>query len=141
MKRYLLTGTAGFIGAVVGEKLLDAGAEVVGIDNLNDAYDLRMKEYRLAKLKQRSGFSFLKLDVAQRSLLDNEALKGKKFEAVINLAARAGVRDSLIDPWIYLDTNVTGTLNLLEFCQREGISKFLLASTAGLYGDEAILTN
>lgn len=139
MKRYLLTGAAGFIGAVVGEKLLDAGAEVVGIDNLNDAYDSLMKEYRLAKLKQRSGFSFLKLDIAQRSLLENEALTGKNFEAVINLAARAGVRDSLIDPWVYLDTNVTGTLNLLEFCQREGISKFLLASTAGLYGDGAVL--
>ncbi|HDD61671.1 MAG TPA: NAD-dependent epimerase/dehydratase family protein, partial [Chloroflexi bacterium] len=83
-------------------------------------------------------FKFLELDVSDRSILDNDQLKGQDFSAVINLAARAGVRDSLKDPWVYLDTNATGTLNLLEFCKKEGVKKFLLASTAGLYGEEAL---
>lgn len=138
MSKYLVTGTAGFIASVVSQKLLDSGAEVVGIDNMNHAYDVRMKEYRLDKLKENPKFEFLKLDVSDRSILDDDQLKGQNFSAVINLAARAGVRDSLKDPWVYLDTNATGTLNLLELCKREGIGKFLLASTAGLYGEEAL---
>jgi UDP-glucuronate 4-epimerase len=139
MDRYLVTGAAGFIASVVSQKLLDSGAEVVGIDNLNHAYDVRMKEYRLEKLKDNPGFSFLKQDVSDRSLLDNDQLIGKDFKAVVNLAARAGVRDSLEDPWVYLETNATGTLNLLELCKREGIGKFLLASTSSIYGQEAPL--
>ena len=138
MSKYLVTGTAGFIASVVSQKLLDSGAEVVGIDNMNHAYDVRMKEYRLDKLRENPKFEFLKLDVSDRSILDNDQLQGRDFSAVINLAARAGVRDSLKDPWVYLDTNATGTLNLLELCKREGIEKFLLASTAGLYGEEAL---
>jgi len=138
MDRYLVTGTAGFIASVVSQKLLESGAEVVGIDNMNDAYDVRMKEYRLEKLRENPDFKFLELDVSDRSILDNDQLKGQDFSAVINLAARAGVRDSLKDPWVYLDTNATGTLNLLEFCKKEGVKKFLLASTAGLYGEEAL---
>jgi len=137
MKRYLVTGAAGFIASVVSEKLLQNGAEVVGLDNMNHAYDVRMKEHRLGKLKEYPGFKFLKVDVSDRSVLDNDQLKGQEFSAVINLAARAGVRDSLKDPWVYLETNATGTLNLLELCKQEGIKKFLLASTAGLYGEEA----
>lgn len=139
MDRYLVTGAAGFIASVVSQKLLDSGAEVVGIDNMNHAYDVRMKEYRLEKLKDNPGFSFLKLDVSDRSLLDNDQLIGKDFKAVVNLAARAGVRDSLEDPWVYLETNATGTLNLLELCKREGIGKFLLASTSSIYGQDAPL--
>jgi UDP-glucuronate 4-epimerase len=139
MDRYLVTGAAGFIASVVSQKLLDSGAEVVGIDNMNHAYDVRMKEFRLEKLKDNPGFSFLKLDVSDRSLLDNDQLIGKDFKAVVNLAARAGVRDSLEDPWVYLETNATGTLNLLELCKREGIGKFLLASTSSIYGQEAPL--
>ena len=137
MDKFLVTGAAGFIASVVTEKLLLGGAEVVGVDNLNDAYDPRMKEYRLARLRQIPGFSFYKLDVSDRSLLEDERLRDQDFKAVINLAARAGVRDSLKDPWVYLDTNAKGTLNLLEFCKEEGVQKFLLASTAGLYGDDA----
>lgn len=139
MDRYLVTGAAGFIAAVVAETLLQSGAEVVGIDNLNNAYDPRIKEYRLKRLQAYPGFSFHKLDISDRTLLDQEALQGRDFKAVVNLAARAGVRDSLIDPWVYLDTNATGTLNLLEFCQREGIGKFLLASTSSIYGKDAPL--
>lgn len=132
-----MTGAAGFIASVVSQKLLDSGAEVVGIDNMNHAYDVRMKEYRLDKLRDTKNFKFLQLDVSDRSVLDDNQLKGQNFSAVINLAARAGVRDSLLDPWVYLETNATGTLNMLELCKREGIKKFLLASTAGLYGEEA----
>jgi nucleoside-diphosphate-sugar epimerase len=139
MDRYLVTGAAGFIASVVAERLLESGAEVVGVDNLNDAYDPRIKEYRLDRLQEHPGFSFLKLDVSDRDLLENDRLRGQGFRAVVNLAARAGVRDSLKDPWVYMDTNATGTLNLLEFCRQEGIPKFLLASTAGLYGEGARL--
>jgi nucleoside-diphosphate-sugar epimerase len=139
MKRYLVTGVAGFIASFVADMLLSEGAEVVGLDNLNQAYDIRMKEHRLNLLKKKPGFTFYKLDVSERNLLSNPKLIDKGFDAIINLAARAGVRDSLVDPWVYLDTNVTGTLNLLEFCKQEGIPKFLLASTAGLYGEEAFL--
>lgn len=139
MERYLVTGAAGFIASVVAEQLLQRGAEIVGIDNLNHAYDPRMKEYRLGRLQEYPGFSFLKLDVSDRSLLEDERLKGKDFAAVINLAARAGVRDSLKDPWVYLETNTTGTLNLLEYCLQEDIGKFLLASTSSIYGKDAPL--
>jgi nucleoside-diphosphate-sugar epimerase len=139
MKKYLITGVAGFIASVVAEMLLDQGAEVVGLDNLNHAYDVRMKEYRLAKLNKHPGFSFYKLDVSDQNLLHDIQLTGQGFNAVINLAARAGVRDSLKDPWVYMDTNATGTLNLLELCRQENIPKFILASTSSIYGEDAPL--
>lgn len=139
MKKYLITGVAGFIASVVAEMLLDQGAEVVGLDNLNHAYDVRMKEYRLAKLKKHPEFSFHKLDVSDKNLLHNIQLTGQGFNAVINLAARAGVRDSLKDPWVYMDTNATGTLNLLELCRQDNIPKFILASTSSIYGEDAPL--
>lgn len=139
MEKYLITGTAGFIASVVADMLLNQGATVVGLDNLNHAYDIRMKEYRLERLKKYPNFSFHKLDVSDRALLKDGQLTGRNFDAVINLAARAGVRDSLVDPWIYIDTNVNGTLNLLEFCRQEGISKFILASTSSIYGADAPL--
>ncbi len=145
MARYFLTGVAGFIAARVAELLLDAGHVVVGVDNLNDAYDVRMKEYRLGRLIDRQGFSFAKLDISDRQELVNffqsEVMESGEhnFEAVINLAARAGVRQSVEDPWVYLDTNITGTLNLLELCQQYDINKFILASTSSLYGADAPL--
>ncbi len=139
MEKYLITGTAGFIASVVADMLLDQGATVVGLDNLNHAYDIRMKEYRLERLKKYPNFSFHKLDVSERALLKDDQLTGRNFDAVINLAARAGVRDSLVDPWVYMDTNANGTLNLLEFCRQEGISKFILASTSSIYGADAPL--
>jgi UDP-glucuronate 4-epimerase len=145
MARYFLTGVAGFIAARVAELLLDAGHVVVGVDNLNDAYDVRMKEYRLGRLIDRQGFTFAKLDISdQQELADffqGEVLESGEynFEAVINLAARAGVRQSVENPWVYLDTNITGTLNLLELCQKYEINKFILASTSSLYGADAPL--
>jgi nucleoside-diphosphate-sugar epimerase len=145
MAHYLVTGVAGFIAARVAEMLLADGHQVLGIDNLNDAYDVRMKEYRLGRLTGRAGFQFTRLDIA-----DNQAIRGLAertysqpgfpgFAAVINLAARAGVRQSVENPWVYVDTNVSGTLNLLELCRTYGIKKFVLASTSSVYGEDAPL--
>ncbi len=145
MANYLLTGVAGFIAARVAELLLDAGHVVFGVDNLNDAYDVRMKEYRLGRLIDRPGFHFAKLDISNRDELtdffENEILENssKEIEAVINLAARAGVRQSVENPWVYLDTNIIGTLNLLELCRQYEINKFILASTSSIYGADAPL--
>lgn len=145
MARYLLSGVAGFIAARVAELLLESGHSVVGIDNMNDAYDVRMKEYRLDRLLDRPGFSFTQLDIANlrkvENLLSEELGSGARdqFDAVINLAARAGVRQSVENPWVYVDTNVTGTLNLLEMCRKYKIKKFILASTSSIYGADAPL--
>ncbi len=139
MANYLVTGVAGFIAARVTSMLLESGHCVIGLDNLNDAYDVRMKEYRLGELQEYEGFEFHKVDIADRSILDNKNLSSMEFDAIINLAARAGVRASVLDPWIYIDTNITGTLNLLEFCRRKNIHKFVLASTSSVYGADASL--
>ena len=135
MADYLVTGAAGFIGSRVAEMLIDQGHAVTGVDNMNDAYDVRMKEYRLRKLQALPGFVFKKLDIADRTAVENLPA----FEAVINLAARAGVRASVANPWIFLETNVNGTLNLLDHCRRMGIRKFILASTSSIYGAGATL--
>ena len=139
MARYLVTGAAGFIGARVTEMLLDDGHQVVGVDNMNDAYDPRMKEYRLNRLQGCEGFTFSHLDVSDRNALERTFGASDGISAVINLAARAGVRSSVENPWVYYDTNLTGTLNLLEFCRQRGIGKLILASTSSLYGADAPL--
>jgi nucleoside-diphosphate-sugar epimerase len=136
MARYLLTGVAGFIGARTAELLLEAGHELVGVDNLNDAYDVRLKEYRLGLLRGREGFRFERLDIADGSAVASAAFGSEDFDAVIHLAARAGVRASVENPWVYIDANLTGTLNVLEFCRSRGISKFVLASSSSVYGAE-----
>jgi len=138
---YLVSGAAGFIGSRVARFLLDAGHSVTGIDNLNDAYDVRMKHYRLEQLKSQPTFHFLQCDISDRSIYSDPAigLFETQFDAVINLAARAGVRQSVENPWVYIDANVTGTLNLLEFCRQQGIPKFVLASTSSIYGANAPL--
>ncbi len=136
MGHYLLTGAAGFIASKVAELLLSEGHTVVGIDNMNDAYDVRLKQWRLAQLEGRPGFAFHRSDITDRKLLSAlwESHKGDRFDAVINLAARAGVRQSVKDPWAYVETNATGTLNLLDLCREYGVKKFVLASTSSLYG-------
>ena len=139
MSNYLVTGVAGFIAARVAELLLDAGHMVYGVDNLNDAYDVRLKEHRLNKLKMWDGFTFIHMDISDRNAVEDLKSAVEGCQAVINLAARAGVRASVENPWVYVDTNVTGTLNLLELCHRVGIPKFLLASTSSVYGAEAPL--
>ncbi len=135
MSHYLVTGAAGFIGSRLTEMLIEQGHPVTGVDNLNDAYDVRMKEYRLRKLQALPGFTFQKLDISERGSVE----KLPAFEAVINLAARAGVRASVENPWVFYETNVTGTLNLLELCRRKEIRKFILASTSSIYGAKAPL--
>jgi nucleoside-diphosphate-sugar epimerase len=135
MASYLVTGAAGFIGARLAEMLVAAGHSVTGVDNLNDAYDVRMKEHRLGKLTALPGFNFARLDITDRkALAEFHAPALQDWDAVINLAARAGVRASLKDPWIFYETNVTGTLNLLELCRERGIHKFIQASTSTVYG-------
>ena len=139
MSRYLVTGSAGFIGNKVAEFLLADGHTVIGVDNLNDAYDVRLKQWRLAQLQDIPGFTFQHLDIADYGAVNDlwEKFEQQPFDAVINLAARAGVRQSVENPWVYVDTNVTGTLNLLEQCKQHGVSKFVLASTSSLYGSKS----
>lgn len=113
--------------------LLKNGEEVAGIDNLNTYYDPKIKDWRLGELKKFPNFSFNKMDITEIEPL-RMLFKDNNFEAVINLAARAGVRASVENPWDYVDTNITGTLNLLELCREFDIKKFVLASTSSLYG-------
>lgn len=134
MANYLVTGAAGFIGARTTELLIKDGHTVLGVDNMNNAYDPRMKEYRLRKLQAMPEFTFYKLDISDKSIIDQ--LMGRKFDGVINLAARAGVRYSVSDPWIFVESNVLGTLNMLELCRQTGTRKFIVASTSSIYGED-----
>ena len=134
MAHYLLTGAAGFIGSHTAELLLSQGHSVLGVDNLNDAYDVRLKHWRLDVLRKQPGFEFLEASVADPAILRLPRLRDRRFDAVLNLAARAGVRSSVEYPWMYVETNITGTLNMLELCREGRIRKFVLASTSSLYG-------
>ena len=131
--RIMVTGCAGFIGSKVSEVLAREGNQVVGVDNVNDAYDPRLKVWRLSQLQQHTNFTFHKVDILDREGLQR-LFRGRPIEAVVNLAARAGVRQSVSNPWAYYETNVTGTLNLLELCRDHRVKKFVLASTSSLYG-------
>jgi UDP-glucuronate 4-epimerase len=133
----LLTGCAGFIGARVGEMLLAAGNTVVGVDNLNDYYDLRIKQHRLDKLIATSGFEFHAIDIEDRPALE-KLFAAHRFDAVINLAARAGVRASIVSPEVYLTTNTLGALNLLQLMTAHGVRRFVMASTSSLYAGAAM---
>jgi nucleoside-diphosphate-sugar epimerase len=135
-QKILVTGAAGFIGSRVCALLAQEGRTVVGFDSFNDAYDGRLKEWRWAQLEKLKGLALTRLD-----LVDSAGLKAlfekhapQPFDAVINLAARAGVRASVENPGVYVETNVTGTLNLLELCRQFGTKKFVLASSSSLYG-------
>jgi nucleoside-diphosphate-sugar epimerase len=135
MANYLITGAAGFIGHRVAELLLQNGDLVFGVDNFSDAYDVRLKKYRLNRLLAYEGFNFLEIDIAEKTNLSLVSdFIPEDTAAVINLAAWAGVRKSLKDPWIYIDTNIKGTLNMLELCRERHIQKFVLASSSSLYG-------
>lgn len=129
----LVTGCAGFIGSRVAEVCLEEGHDVVGIDNLSDAYDVRLKQWRLGRLTPRKGFTFLAADISRIKDIEPAFARGR-FDSVLNLAARAGVRQSIENPWVYVDTNVTGTLNMLELARRHDSGSVLLASTSSLYG-------
>src|SRR5215471_14195358 len=134
MKRYLVTGVAGFISNKVAELLLSQGNTVIGLDNLNDAYDLRLKHWRLNQLRRRSDFCFHQMDICDSRVLETLWSKEGPFDAVINLAARAGVRQSLEAPELYVETNVNGVLNLLELSHKHAVKKFVQASSSSVYG-------
>lgn len=131
--KHLVTGSAGFIGFHVAKRLLAEGHEVVGIDNLNDYYDIDLKLARLARLEGRPGFRFLKLDLADRDA--TAAMFARERPGlVIHLAAQAGVRYSLDHPHAYADSNLVGHLNMLEGCRRTGVEHLLYASSSSVYG-------
>jgi len=131
--KFLVTGAAGFIGFHTAQLLLERGDEVVGLDNLNDYYDVSLKEARLAQLKQRSNFRFVKLDLADRSGMQ-ELFAKEKFARAIHLAAQAGVRYSIQNPLAYVDSNVVGFANVLEGCRHNGVEHLVYASTSSVYG-------
>jgi UDP-glucuronate 4-epimerase len=131
--KILVTGAAGFIGARVSHLLLDRGDEVVGLDNLNGYYDPTLKEARLTRLTSRSAFRFVKLDLADREPMA-ALFEREKFGRVVHLGAQAGVRYSLDNPHAYIDSNITGTLNVLEGCRHNGVEHLVFASTSSVYG-------
>jgi len=135
MRKYIVTGVAGFIGNKVSEMLLEGGYSVIGIDNVNDYYDTNLKMWRLKNLKKSKNFKFYKVDIENYKKLEL-IFQAHYLDAVINLAARAGVRYSLENPFIYLSTNSGGCLNLLELCRQYKVPKFILASTSSLYAGQ-----
>ena len=138
-KKYLVTGSAGFIASQVSKELLDLGDHVVGVDNLNDYYDVRLKNWRLKQLKAHpngQNFTFVGLDIEDQTKLCDLFQTEGPFDAILNLAARAGVRYSMENPHVYLSTNAEGSLNLLECMREYGYSKFVLASTSSLYAGQ-----
>jgi nucleoside-diphosphate-sugar epimerase len=135
MKTIMVTGAAGFIGSKVSEMLLEEGHQVIGVDNLNAYYDIKLKLWRLDNLKKYDNFKLYKFDIENYKELKS-VFQLNCPEAVINLAARTGVRYSLEDPFIYLSTNSGGNLNLLELCREYGVPKFVLASTSSLYAGQ-----
>ena len=139
MSKYFVTGVAGFIASRVASLLLEAGHEVVGIDNMNDYYDVRLKEHRIEALKSHPAadrFSFEVLDLEDRPGVARLFDQHQTFDAVVNLAARAGVRYSMENPTVYMTTNAMGSLNLLEEMKDRGIKKYVLASTSSLYAGQ-----
>lgn len=137
MAHYLVTGAAGFIGSRTAQLLLERGDHVVGVDNLNDYYDVRLKEHRLAALRPHTSFTFSRTDIEDQAALD-AVFDRHSFDAVLNLAARAGVRASIDEPHLYFSTNVTGFLNVLEAMRRRGIKKLVHASSSSLYAGQPL---
>lgn len=135
MKSALVTGAAGFIASRVARRLVDDGVEVVGIDNINDAYDKRIKEHRLAGLSGAEGFTFYEADIENLYELD-PIFEKHHFDVVFNLAARAGVRYSIENPHVYMQSNAQGALNILELMQQRKCEKLVLASTSSLYAGQ-----
>lgn len=131
--KILVTGAAGFIGSTTARRLLARGDEVVGLDNLNDYYDVNLKKARLAMLEREPRFRFVLLDLADRPGMD-QLFKAERFDRVIHLGAQAGVRYSIENPHAYVDSNVVGTVNVLEGCRHHGVQHLVYASTSSVYG-------
>lgn len=132
-KRFLVTGAAGFIGYHLCQRLLARGDQVVGIDNLNDYYDVTLKQARLDRLTVQQNFTFAKCDLARRPDLD-AVFAGAGFDVVVNLAAQAGVRYSLQNPRAYVDANIVGFMNILEGCRHQQVGHLVYASSSSVYG-------
>lgn len=133
MSTVLVTGAAGFIGFHLTQRLLDRGDRVVGLDNLNDYYDVNLKLDRLRQLEGRAGFRFVRASLADRPALE-ELFAGERFDVVVNLAAQAGVRYSLQNPHAYVDSNLVGFMNILEGCRHHGVKHLVYASSSSVYG-------
>ena len=131
--KILVTGTAGFIGAALAQQLLARGDEVIGIDNLNDYYDVQLKQARLDQLTPHAGFTDLRIGLEDKNAVD-QAFKTHQPQRVVNLAAQAGVRYSLSNPQAYIDSNITGFLNILEACRHFGTEHLVYASSSSVYG-------
>ncbi len=131
--KILVTGAAGFIGFHVTRRLLDRGEEVVGLDNLNDFYDVKLKQARLAIIEKQPGFRFVKIDLADREPME-DLFKTGRFDRVVHLGAQAGVRHSIEYPHTYTNSNITGTLHVLEGCRHHDVKHLVYASTSSVYG-------
>ncbi len=129
----LVTGAAGFIGFHVAMRLLDRGDHVIGLDNINDYYDVRLKQARLAQLTPHERFSFVKLDLSNRQGM-RDLFAGEPIRRVVHLAAQAGVRYSLVNPHAYTESNIEGFINILEGCRRSNIEHVVYASSSSVYG-------
>ncbi len=131
--KYLVTGAAGFIGSYTAKRLLEQGHQVVGLDNLNDYYELELKQHRLAQLTPLENFTFAELDLANREGMA-ELFTSEKFDRVIHLAAQAGVRYSIENPFAYLDSNLVGMMTVLEGCRHNNVKHLVYASSSSVYG-------
>lgn len=131
--KILVTGAAGFIGYHASMRLLDEGHEIVGIDNMNEYYDVRLKEARLSRLSGRDGFTFSHLDLSDREGMA-ALFREHAFDVVLHLGAQAGVRYSIDNPFAYIDSNLTGTLTVLEGCRHHGVQHLIYASSSSVYG-------
>jgi len=132
-KKILVTGAAGFIGFHLAHRLLTAGHSVVGLDNLNDYYDVRLKEARLSRLTYLPNFRFVRLGLEERNRL-HQLFAVENFDIVVNLAAQAGVRYSLTNPYAYIESNIVGFVNILEGCRHYGVRHLVYASSSSVYG-------
>lgn len=131
--KVLVTGTAGFIGSALAARLLARGNEIIGVDNLNDYYDVQIKRDRLSRISDKSGFVDIRCNIEDKAAIDN-IFKIHKPDRVVNLAAQAGVRYSLVNPHAYVDSNITGFLNILEGCRHYGTENLVYASSSSVYG-------
>lgn len=138
MRNILVTGAAGFIGYHLSKRFLDAGDAVVGIDNVNDYYDVNLKMARLALLQESPSFSFVRMDIADREGM-TDLFRKEPFDLVVHLAAQAGVRYSLVNPHAYMDSNVVGFTNVLEGCRHQRVRHLVFASSSSVYGANTLM--